>query len=91
MEEALGVPPARGLVRFVPVAERHLAVGGKTVAAEIEELERVSEAVVDCRRGEKRRVGDSRGSRSGMMKRRLSIRVRLTCPRTQSASGSGPG
>ncbi|KAK4146248.1 Tautomerase/MIF superfamily [Dichotomopilus funicola] len=40
MAETLGVPPERGLVRFVPVQEVHLACGGKTVAGEVEELER---------------------------------------------------
>jgi hypothetical protein len=40
MEEALGVRPGRGLLRFVPVQEEHLACGGKTMAGEIEELER---------------------------------------------------
>ncbi|AEO57764.1 hypothetical protein MYCTH_2018629, partial [Thermothelomyces thermophilus ATCC 42464] len=39
MEEALGVPPSRGVLRFVPIPEEHLACGGKTVAGEIEELE----------------------------------------------------
>lgn len=38
MDEALGVPPNRGLIKFVPVAEENLATGGKTVAGEIEEL-----------------------------------------------------
>lgn len=40
MHEALGVPPARGLLRFVPTREEHLACNGKTVAGEIDELER---------------------------------------------------
>ncbi|KAH6624833.1 Tautomerase/MIF superfamily [Chaetomium sp. MPI-SDFR-AT-0129] len=40
MAETLGVSPERGLVRFVPVQEEHLASGGKTVAGEVEELER---------------------------------------------------
>lgn len=40
MAETLGVPPERGLLRFVPVQEEHLACGGKTVAGEVEELER---------------------------------------------------
>ncbi|KAL2139593.1 hypothetical protein VTI28DRAFT_4934 [Corynascus sepedonium] len=40
MEDALGVPPHRGILCFVPVPEEHLACGGRTVAGEIEELER---------------------------------------------------
>ncbi|KAL2181607.1 Tautomerase/MIF superfamily [Thermothelomyces heterothallicus CBS 202.75] len=39
MEEALGVAPSRGVLRFVPIPEEHLACGGKTVAGEIEEME----------------------------------------------------
>ncbi|KAK4252340.1 Tautomerase/MIF superfamily [Corynascus novoguineensis] len=45
MEDALGVPPHRGILRFVPVPEEHLACGGRTVAGEIEELERADGGV----------------------------------------------
>ncbi|EFX04428.1 mif domain containing protein [Grosmannia clavigera kw1407] len=38
MEEALGVPPARGLLRFAPVTEANLAYGGKTTAGYIDDL-----------------------------------------------------
>ena len=47
MEEALGVRPGRGLLRFVPVQEEHLACGGKTMAGEIEELERGGLSLLD--------------------------------------------
>jgi hypothetical protein len=40
VEETLGVPPARGFLRFVPTQEEHLACNGKTMAGEIDELER---------------------------------------------------
>jgi hypothetical protein len=40
MEEGLGVTPDRSLIKFVPIPEENQASGGKTVAAEIEELER---------------------------------------------------
>ncbi|KAK4123443.1 Tautomerase/MIF [Parathielavia appendiculata] len=40
MHGALGVDPARGFLRFVPVPEEHLACNGKTMAGEIDELER---------------------------------------------------
>ena len=40
MEETLGVRPARGVLRFVPVAEECWVWGGRTVAGEVEELER---------------------------------------------------
>ncbi|KAK3898335.1 Tautomerase/MIF superfamily [Staphylotrichum tortipilum] len=39
MEETLGVGAERGLLRFAPTREEHLACGGKTMAGEIEELE----------------------------------------------------
>ena len=40
MEETLGVRPARGVLRFVPVAEECWVLGGRTVAGEVAELER---------------------------------------------------
>lgn len=40
MHEATGVAPARGLLRFVPAQEEHLACNGRTMAGEIEELEK---------------------------------------------------
>ncbi|KAK4043964.1 Tautomerase/MIF superfamily [Parachaetomium inaequale] len=45
MEETLGVAPARGLLRFVPVREEHLACNGRTMAGEIDELERGGSAL----------------------------------------------
>ena len=43
MTEALGVTSDRGVVRFVPIAEEHLATHGSTVLGEIERLSRTSE------------------------------------------------
>jgi len=40
MEEALGVMPERGLLRFVPTLEENTAHNGKTMAGKIDELER---------------------------------------------------
>lgn len=37
LEEALGVKSARGYVRFVATPEDMVAVGGRTIAAEIED------------------------------------------------------
>jgi hypothetical protein len=42
MEDTLGVIPERGIIKFVPIAEENLATNGKTVAADIEDLERES-------------------------------------------------
>ena len=43
MTEALGVTSDRGVVRFVPIAEEHLATSGNTVLGEIERLSRTSD------------------------------------------------
>lgn len=43
MTEALGVTSDRGVVRFVPIAEDHLATNGSTVLGEIERLSRNSD------------------------------------------------
>ena len=40
MEEELGVVPERGLIKFIPIAEENFATNGKTVAGEIDDLER---------------------------------------------------
>lgn len=40
LEESLGVPPSRSLIKFVGVQEENFAFNGKTVAAEIEGLEK---------------------------------------------------
>jgi hypothetical protein len=37
LEDALGVKPSRGLLRFVPTPEENVARNGKTLAGEIEE------------------------------------------------------
>ncbi|TVY54713.1 hypothetical protein LCER1_G002943 [Lachnellula cervina] len=40
MDEGLGVPSDRGLIRFIPIAEENLATGGKTISGATEELEK---------------------------------------------------
>jgi len=40
MEEALGVVPNRGIIRFLAIPEENLATDGRTIAGEIEELEK---------------------------------------------------
>ncbi|KAI0123855.1 Tautomerase/MIF superfamily [Xylariales sp. AK1849] len=40
LSETLGVAPSRGYVRFVATAEEDVAIGGKTVAGEMDDLER---------------------------------------------------
>jgi hypothetical protein len=40
MEESLGPDPERGLIRFTAIAEENLATNGKTVAGQIDDLEK---------------------------------------------------
>ncbi|KAF4631795.1 hypothetical protein G7Y89_g6333 [Cudoniella acicularis] len=40
MEEGLGVTPNRGLIKFIPIAEENIATNGKTLAGEIDDLEK---------------------------------------------------
>jgi hypothetical protein len=42
MEEAIGVKPSRGFLRFIPTLEEHTARNGKTLAGEIDDLEKGS-------------------------------------------------
>ncbi|KUJ12880.1 Tautomerase/MIF [Mollisia scopiformis] len=42
MEESLGVESKRGVIKFVATPEENLAVDGKTIAGEIEELEKAT-------------------------------------------------
>jgi hypothetical protein len=37
LEEALGVPPPRGLIRFVPMLDENVALDGKTLAQSLDE------------------------------------------------------
>lgn len=70
MEEALGVKPQRGYLRFVPTPEESVAVGGKTMAGEMDDIERAV-------------LGDdamSISSRRSKAKKRLSVRVSFLFP-----------
>jgi len=40
MEESLGVAPSRGIIKFIAIPEENFAHDGKTIAGEIEELEK---------------------------------------------------
>lgn len=42
MTEILGIPPCRGLLRFVPVAEECWAFDSRTVSGEMDDVERSS-------------------------------------------------
>jgi hypothetical protein len=69
MEEGLGVPPNRGVIKFIAIAEEDFATDGKTVAGEIEELERKS-----LEDGSAIQRGLSRASGKGRKKSMKSLR-----------------
>ncbi|KAK3996055.1 Tautomerase/MIF superfamily [Cladorrhinum sp. PSN332] len=87
MEEAIGVLPARGVLRFVPATEEQLACNGKTVAGEIDDLEK---STVHCAQamGGKDGVLDAQGdiSRGTKARKKLSVRT-LANFRPVSVSG----
>ncbi|KAK3943007.1 Tautomerase/MIF superfamily [Diplogelasinospora grovesii] len=72
MEEALGVPPSRGYLRFVPTKEEHIACNGKTLAAEIDEVEKASSG------GNETTTATMSDSVTRTASKRLSARARLS-------------
>jgi hypothetical protein len=94
MEEALSVSPARGLLRFAPIQEEQFACNGRTVAAEIDQVERGSSQ--DAVEGERMPFpsaaedGAGGASRGMHVKRMLSVKVNLAntfpCRLTLTAS-----
>jgi len=65
MEEALGVPPSRGLVKFIAIAEENLATNGRTMLSEIEELEKeTAEDNVNLKRSLSRSASSTRQRQS---------------------------
>ncbi|TLD20523.1 hypothetical protein PspLS_08344 [Pyricularia sp. CBS 133598] len=84
MDEVLGVPSSRGIVRFVPMPEDNVAVSGRTIGSEITELAR--EAGIDL-------IDDDEGDnlhkrRSVKLKNRLSVRKSFSNFKEHSRSGS---
>ncbi|PNP47166.1 hypothetical protein THARTR1_10671 [Trichoderma harzianum] len=78
LEAVLRVPPARGMVRFIPVAEECLAWGSKTVAG------RISEAVAGD--------GDGERERSKVQERRRlkALSLKRTSPMGNTSSNAQP-
>jgi hypothetical protein len=68
MEEAIGVVPSRGFLRFIPTLEEDTARNGKTLAGEIDDLTKDAGLLTEETVGE----GMSRRTKS---KKRLSVRV----------------
>ncbi len=74
MEEAIGVKPERGFLRFVPTAEENMATNGKTMAGEIDDLEKERSF------GGNPMMDDAMSivSRRSKARKKLSVRVCLT-------------
>jgi hypothetical protein len=70
MEEAIGVIPSRGFLRFIPTLEEHTAWNGKTLAGEIDDLEKDSGISAT-----EEMVGAGVNGRRTKPKKRLSVRV----------------
>lgn len=70
MEEAIGVTPSRGFLRFIPTLEEHTAWNGKTLAGEIDDLEKDSGIPAT-----EEMVGYGMNGRRAKPKKRLSVRV----------------
>ena len=67
MEDALGVPPERGLIKFQAIAEENLATAGKTVLGEIEDLEKeVAESQSSLQRSLSRGKSQQKARRQSM-------------------------
>ncbi|KAK0759677.1 hypothetical protein N5P37_007865 [Trichoderma harzianum] len=78
LEAVLRVPPARGMVRFIPVAEESLAWGSKTVAG------RISEAVAGDGDGEKER------NKVQERRRLKALSLKRTSPANVASSNAQP-
>ncbi len=74
MTESIGVMPERGIIKFVPIQEDQLAIGGMTILGEIERLERqhAEESGVPVKRA------TIRNSRKGSMFGRKGSTVQLS-------------
>lgn len=80
MEGALGVNPKRGFLRFVPVDEEHMATNGKTMAGEIDDLERSYGASPAAEITSSSEPMAAVPSRSAKARRKLSVKVVFADP-----------
>lgn len=83
MRESLGVPPDRGIVRFIGVAEEYLATNGVTILGEIENLSKNSsdDSAVDSQ--------SRHGASKGRASRRTQLKSKVTPLREHGASDEG--
>jgi hypothetical protein len=88
MEEGLGVGPERGLIKFCAIAEENLATDGKTMAGEIEELEKeTAESNANLHRNMSRSTPKSKRRQS--MKSLRSLRTKSQA-QNESTSNTPP-
>lgn len=73
LEEALGVPKARGFISFVPIPEENVACNGKTVAAALDET------LVDPSGYAMGVIEEENTTKFGSRRKRLSVKVRSPC------------
>jgi hypothetical protein len=78
MEEAIGVQPKRGLLRFVPTQEENMANNGKTMAGEIDELER-SGCITPTLEASSAGESGASDARKSKARRKLSVKVGFSC------------
>lgn len=97
MEEGLGVGPDRGVIKFCAIAEDNLANGGKTVAQEIEELEKeTTETNVNLQRNLSKHSStathnsDPKRNRRQSMKSLRSLRTKNQLPTHEESSATTP-
>lgn len=82
MEEAIGVPPSRGFLRFIPTLEEHTAWNGKTLAGEIDDLERNFGGF-----GGIEDSGSPQMPKRSKSRNRLSVRVSVCASKAEYGSG----
>ena len=74
MREALGVSSERGIIKFVAIAEENIAINGKTVSAEIEDVEKeIAEDNVGVKRSMSRKSTKSAKSPNTRSLRNLRV------------------
>ncbi|KAI0178225.1 Tautomerase/MIF superfamily [Pestalotiopsis sp. NC0098] len=81
IQESLGVAPARGYVRFVATPEEDVANGGKTVAGELDELDKATADEVE----------QGRESSKPLKSKRLSVRSFASLNSKPSPAVAPPG
>ncbi|CAG8979664.1 hypothetical protein HYALB_00003895 [Hymenoscyphus albidus] len=75
MEDSLGVAPNRGIIKFIPISEENFSTNGKTVAGEIEDLERETAEETSITRGLSVRKNSRRKSTKELKRRKSNVQL----------------